>query len=48
VFTKAPGFGADMEIMEGFITIRPEETKYMALKREGFDPSKSRAVIVTL
>jgi hypothetical protein len=47
VFTKAPGFGPGVEIMEGFITIRPDETKYMALKREGFDPSKSRAEIVT-
>jgi hypothetical protein len=47
VYTKAPGFGPGMEIMEGFITIRPDETKYMALRREGFNPADSRAEILT-
>ena len=47
VFTKAPGFGIGQEVLElRIITIRPEETTSMALKREGFDPKESRARII--
>ena len=47
VFTQAPGFGPGKEIEENrIITIRPEENEFMALKREGFDPSKSRVEII--
>ena len=49
VFTKAPAFGPDKEIEEQrIITIRPEENEMMALKREGFDPQKSRIEIIDI
>ena len=47
VFTKAPGFGKNVEICEpGIITIRPKETLTQALKREGFDLRESRVEII--
>lgn len=47
VFTKAPGFGIGYEIHESrTITIRPKETAIGALRREGFDPSESRVVVI--
>jgi hypothetical protein len=47
VFTKAPGFGPGKEVEENkIITVRPEETSSMALKREGFNPQESRIEII--
>ena len=47
VFTQAPGFGPGCELEQArIITIRPEETSFMALKREGFDPLVSRVEVI--
>lgn len=47
VFTKAPGFGLDIELQESqIITIRPNETIIQALIREGFNPAESRVEII--
>lgn len=47
VFTKADGFGKDVELLENrIITIRPNESNKEALKREGYNPKESRVEII--
>ena len=49
VFTKAPGFGSDVELQEqGIITVQPNESNKQTLIREGFNPFESRIEIIDI
>ncbi len=47
VYTKSPGFGPDIEALEGHpITVKPNESIKDSLIRHGYNPKESRAELI--